>query len=253
MYYGWILLGILKLVISCQLPVCKNQVNCPVPLTENANVFSTVCMNDGTEQSRSGIYDRVGEPGLYNCACCGNPLFPSTTMFDSGTGWPSFWAPFNDHSVSYKEDSSCALCGTRVAVECYKCGIHLGHVFDDGPPPTDFRYCMNSVCLHFKDGIVGNGTLSEDYFEQIPRIGFSKKYLYYTAGGIALSVIVGILSFLIYSRVKSRRNQEGNNSLVDDGNLVKLSEKSDEEETGDTDGTEDENTVALAGNKIQNE
>ena len=84
--------------------------------------------------------------GTFACAGCDNPLFPSKTKFDSGTGWPSFWAPI-EGAVDKAEDSSFGM--TRTAVSCHRCEGHLGHVFDDGPKPTGLRYCMNGVALKF--------------------------------------------------------------------------------------------------------
>jgi peptide-methionine (R)-S-oxide reductase len=86
-------------------------------------------------------------PGIFACAGCANDLFSSKTKFDSGTGWPSFWAPL-DNAVGETKDTSFFM--VRTAVHCHRCGGHLGHVFDDGPQPTGLRYCMNGVALTFK-------------------------------------------------------------------------------------------------------
>ena len=86
-------------------------------------------------------------PGTVACAGCGLDLFSSTTKFDSGTGWPSFWAPL-DNAVATAQDTSFGM--DRTAVHCRRCGGHLGHVFDDGPKPTGLRYCMNGLALTFK-------------------------------------------------------------------------------------------------------
>ena len=99
----------------------------------------------GTERPFSGEYDRTRDRGVYRCAACGNPLFSSETKYDSGSGWPSFWAPIDEEAVRYEENSSRGT--RRTEVLCAACEAHLGHVFEDGPRPTGQRFCMNSVAL----------------------------------------------------------------------------------------------------------
>ena len=107
-----------------------------------------VTQEQGTEPAFSGKYNDTKAEGSYNCVCCGAELFNSSSKFDSGTGWPSFWEPASEESVDIEEDLSLGI--KRIEVHCQKCEAHLGHVFPDGPQPTGLRYCINSVSLDLK-------------------------------------------------------------------------------------------------------
>lgn len=104
-----------------------------------------ICRKKGTEHPFTGKYNDCKENGMYRCVCCGNKLFSSDTKFNSGTGWPSFYAPADETAVKTEFDSSHGM--RRVEVMCNACGAHLGHVFEDGPRPTGQRYCINSIAL----------------------------------------------------------------------------------------------------------
>ncbi len=112
-----------------------------------ADVFY-IARQKGTERPWTSKFEKFSEAGTYYCAACGNPLFKSNAKFDSGCGWPSFYEPISKGSIIYTPDNTHGM--SRTETQCGRCKAHLGHVFDDGPPPTGLRYCINGVVLDFQ-------------------------------------------------------------------------------------------------------
>jgi peptide-methionine (R)-S-oxide reductase len=110
-----------------------------------------IAREKGTEYPYTSKFNTFSETGIYYCAACGNPLFKSDTKFQAGCGWPSFYEPIRKNSIVYLEDQSHGM--VRTEVQCGRCQAHLGHVFEDGPPPTKLRYCINGVILDFEPEI----------------------------------------------------------------------------------------------------
>lgn len=119
-----------------------------------------IARQKGTERPWSSKYETLKDKGTYYCAVCGNALFVSDTKFESGCGWPSFYQAVSKSSIIYKPDNTHGM--TRTEVECGRCKSHLGHVFDDGPPPTGLRYCINGVVLDFKKAQAAEEKFNEE-------------------------------------------------------------------------------------------
>lgn len=128
------------------MPVNKTEAEWRAQLSD---IEYRVTREAGTERAFTGRYWDHWDPGIYRCVGCGTPLFESTTKFDAGCGWPSYFRPINGEVIDEQVDRSHGM--VRIEVRCKECGSHLGHVFEDGPAPTGLRYCINSAALKFDD------------------------------------------------------------------------------------------------------
>jgi len=128
-----------------------------------ADVYQ-IAREKGTERPWTSKFENFKEVGTYYCAACGNPLFKSDTKFESGCGWPSFYEPISKSSIIYTPDHSHGM--ERTEVQCGRCKAHLGHVFEDGPPPTGLRYCINGVILDFQKAKAAEDAYNADNNKQ---------------------------------------------------------------------------------------